>query len=54
MCVLTTSELFDQDADLGLVVLKNECVEGEQLDAARKAVELCPSGALSLEADDRR
>jgi ferredoxin len=52
MCVLTTPELFDQDIEEGLVVLKSEHVEGEQLEAARKAVGLCPSGALSLEAGD--
>ena len=49
---MTTPELFDQDADEGLVLLKSEHVEGEQLEAAGKAVSLCPSGALSLESDD--
>ena len=53
MCALTTPELFDQDVDEGLVVLKSECVGGEQLEAAREAVGHCPSGALSLEGDDR-
>ncbi len=51
MCALTAPELFDQDEDLGLVVVRSEHVEGPQLDAARKAVGLCPSGALSLEGD---
>jgi ferredoxin len=54
MCALTTPELFDQDVEEGLVVLKRELVEGEQLEAARNAVDQCPSGALSLEADDRQ
>jgi ferredoxin len=53
MCAMTTPELFDQDDDEGLVVLRSEYVEGEQLEAARQAVDHCPSGALSLEEDDR-
>jgi ferredoxin len=53
MCALTTPELFDQDVDEGLVVVKSEYVEGEQLEAAREAVGHCPSGALSLKEDDR-
>jgi len=52
MCVLTAPELFEQDADLGLVVVRSAAVEGDALEAARKAVSLCPSGALSLEGDD--
>jgi ferredoxin len=52
MCAMTAPGLFDQDADLGLVVLKREHVEGDELEAARKVVENCPSGALSLESDD--
>jgi ferredoxin len=54
MCAMTTPELFDQDVDDGLVLLKSEHVEGEQLEAAQKTVGLCPSGALSLEADERQ
>jgi ferredoxin len=51
MCALTAPELFDQDAELGLVLLKSEHVEGAELEASRKAVDLCPSGALWLEDD---
>jgi ferredoxin len=54
MCALTAPGLFDQDAGDGLVVLKRELVEGEQLEAARNAVDYCPSGAISLESDDRQ
>jgi ferredoxin len=53
MCAMTTPDLFDQDVDEGLVVVKSEYVEGERLEAAREAVAHCPSGALSLEEDDR-
>jgi ferredoxin len=51
MCVLTAPKLFDQDADAGLVVVKSERLDGAELEQARRAVDLCPSGALSLEAD---
>jgi ferredoxin len=51
MCALTAPELFEQDDEVGLVVVIREHVEGEALEAARKAVSLCPSGALSLEDD---
>jgi ferredoxin len=52
MCALTAPELFEQDDEVGLVVVKSEHVEGDALVAARKAVGLCPSGALSLEDDE--
>ena len=52
MCALTAPELFEQDDQVGLVVVESEYVEGEALEAAGKAVSLCPSGALSLEGDE--
>jgi ferredoxin len=51
MCALSAPALFDQDDDLGLVVVRSERVEGDALALARKAVALCPSGALSLRDD---
>ena len=51
MCVMTVPAVFDQDDD-GLVVLLVEDpkeVDPKEVDAAvRRAVQLCPSGALSL------
>lgn len=48
MCALTAPELFDQSDDDGTVVLLQD-PEGPAADeAARAAVERCPSGALSL------
>jgi ferredoxin len=47
-CVLTDPELFDQSEDDGTVVVLQELVEGEQLENARQAVNICPSQALSL------
>jgi len=51
MCVLTASDLFEQDDEQGLVVVKRQPETDEEIAAARKAVGLCPSGALSLEED---
>lgn len=48
MCVLTAPELFDQDSETGTVVLLHQCPDAETEDAAREAVALCPSGALTL------
>jgi ferredoxin len=52
MCSLTAPALFDQDPEQGLVVVLNERPAGPDLAAAREAVEMCPSGALSLVEDD--
>ncbi|HEY1571752.1 MAG TPA: (4Fe-4S)-binding protein [Pseudonocardiaceae bacterium] len=49
-CVLTEPAVFDQGDD-GLVVLLDEAPEGARAEAARTAVDLCPSGALSLVED---
>jgi ferredoxin len=48
MCALTAPEVFDQDAKDGRVVLRIERPGEEMVEAVREAVELCPSGALSL------
>jgi ferredoxin len=54
MCALTAPDLFEQDADEGLVVVKVDSLGDAELQRARNAVDLCPSGALSLQHDDRR
>ncbi|MEU8249355.1 (4Fe-4S)-binding protein [Nonomuraea sp. NPDC048916] len=48
MCVLTAPEVFDQSEDDGTVVLLRPSPPADQQDAARRAVGLCPSGALSV------
>jgi ferredoxin len=48
MCVLTAPELFDQDSETGRVVLVYPCLDAKTEDAAREAVALCPSGAITL------
>jgi ferredoxin len=50
ICVLTAPKLFDQDDELGLVVLLEQPDE-ETAEAARHAVEQCPSGAIALVED---
>ena len=52
MCALTAPGLFEQDDQQGLVVVRSQPLTPEEVDAARKAVGLCPSGALSLEDDE--
>ena len=47
MCVLTAPAVFDQDDD-GIVTLLAEDVDAEPADAARRAITLCPSGALRV------
>ena len=55
MCALTAPHLFDQDDESGRVLIRNEDPAGDfDLDAARHAIELCPSGALSLYDDGRQ
>jgi ferredoxin len=48
MCALTVPEVFDQSEDEGTVVVLVEGeVPAEREDAVRRAVTLCPSGAIS-------
>ena len=50
MCLVAAPAVFDQDDD-GLVILVVDEPDGADVTAAREAVALCPSGALSLRAD---
>jgi ferredoxin len=50
-CVLTEPAVFDQSDDDGTVVVLTEHVEGDRLKAVEEAVDMCPSQAISLEAD---
>lgn len=51
-CVLTEPRVFDQSDDDGLVLLLAEDPPPDTREAVRRAVTLCPSGALSLEDDE--
>lgn len=46
-CALVAPDVFDQDDD-GIVMLLQENPEGSDLEAATKAVRLCPARAISL------
>ncbi|OEV10359.1 ferredoxin [Streptomyces sp. Amel2xB2] len=50
-CVLSEPEVFDQDEEEGTVVVLVERPGGGELEGAREAVGICPSGALSLSED---
>jgi ferredoxin len=50
-CVLTEPAVFDQSDEDGTVVVLIEHVEGDQLKAVEEAVDMCPSQAITLEAD---
>jgi len=49
MCVLTLPEVFDQSEDDGTVVVLDTEPPDDVRPAVARAVQLCPSGALSLE-----
>ena len=48
MCVRTAPLVFDQDREDGRVVLHSDSPKPDDVDAVRAAIDLCPSGALSL------
>jgi len=47
VCVMSSEVVFDQDDD-GIVVVSADDVPVDEQENARKAVQLCPSGALTL------
>ena len=49
MCALTAPDVFDQSEDEGLVVLLRSVPPAGQEAAVQRAVNLCPSGAISVE-----
>ena len=49
-CVLAAETVFDQDDDAMVVVLQEQ-PEGADAEAARQAVDACPSGALGIAGD---
>jgi ferredoxin len=48
MCVLTAPEVFDQSEDDGTVLLLEPEPSAAKEAAVRRAVQACPSGALSI------
>lgn len=49
MCALTVPQVFDQSEDEGLVVLLEPTPPADLEEAVRRAVNLCPSGAISVD-----
>ena len=47
-CVMTVPEVFDQDGADGLVVLLDPRPFADLHELVRRAVHLCPSGAISI------
>ncbi|EHR49933.1 ferredoxin [Saccharomonospora marina XMU15] len=47
VCAMTAPDVFDQDDD-GIVVLRTDNPGPDNAEAAREAVDSCPSGALRL------
>ncbi|MGR6921598.1 ferredoxin [[Actinomadura] parvosata] len=48
MCALTVPKVFDQSEDEGTVVVLQDEPPQELEEAVRRAVTLCPSGAISV------
>ncbi|PWV85199.1 ferredoxin [Prauserella marina] len=48
MCALTAPAVFDQDDEDGRVLVLDEQPPASEAGVVREAVELCPSGALTL------
>lgn len=49
MCVLTLPQVFDQSEDDGTVLVLDAEPSADLASGVSRAVQLCPSGALSME-----
>jgi ferredoxin len=47
-CVLIAPEVFDQDDEDGVVLLRTEFPEPDQFARVREAVTVCPAGAIEI------
>lgn len=47
-CVSHAPEIFDQDDDEGMVVLRQDAVEDEQAELVHDVAGLCPVGAIEV------
>jgi ferredoxin len=50
-CVMTASEVFDQDDAEGLVLVRTAEVAPLQRERVRQAAQLCPAAAIEVEED---
>jgi ferredoxin len=53
-CVLIAPDIFEQSGDDGLVRLRLDPIDSDDLRLAREAVDHCPSGALSICGEDQQ
>jgi ferredoxin len=53
LCALRAPSVFDQDEDDGRVVILRAEPDSDQRAVVLEAVQLCPSGALRTDLDDR-
>jgi ferredoxin len=54
LCVLIGPDVFDQDDDLGTVVLRDPDPHGPGLAVARLAARACPRHAIAVASDSRQ
>jgi ferredoxin len=47
-CVLLADDVFDQDDD-GIVMLKKDVVEEDEIDGVVEAARVCPAAVIALE-----
>ncbi|MFG2915412.1 ferredoxin [Kitasatospora sp. NPDC048298] len=52
MCVLNVPEVFDQDEDDSLVMLRQTSFRPDQFGDIRLASQLCPGGAITVVEDE--
>jgi ferredoxin len=50
-CVMTVPEVFDQDDEEGLVLVRLAEVPPELRERVRQAARLCPTGAIEVDED---
>ena len=50
-CVIEAEDVFDQREDDGVVILLQESPPAERLEAVKRAAELCPALAITVEED---
>jgi ferredoxin len=48
-CVIEADDIFDQDDDEGVVVLKEQHPPADRAEAVRRAASLCPAMAITVE-----
>jgi ferredoxin len=50
-CVMIAPEVFDQREEDGIVILLDAAPSGDQHEAVRECVQVCPAGAIHVSED---